>query len=101
MFFAVTGAVVLRWLRPHVESKLFGPVLAYVLALSFMAASAIGTHGASADRIIPIAAAAFWLSDLSVATDVFVRSSFSNKAWGLPLYYVAQLLFAFSIASNG
>jgi len=29
-----------------------------------------------------------------VARDRFVRHQFSNRAWGLPLYYAAQLLLA-------
>jgi len=33
------------------------------------------------------------VSDLSVARDRFVSRSFSNRAWGLPLYYAAQIVF--------
>jgi hypothetical protein len=29
-----------------------------------------------------------------VARDRFVRHEFLNRAWGLPLYYAAQLLIA-------
>jgi hypothetical protein len=29
-----------------------------------------------------------------VARDRFVRHEFANRAWGLPLYYGAQLLIA-------
>ena len=38
----------------------------------------------------------FYLSDLAVARDRFVSPGFANALWGLPLYYVAQLLFAYS-----
>jgi hypothetical protein len=42
------------------------------------------------------AAVLFYLSDLSVARDTFVAPGFVNRAWGLPLYYGAQLIFACS-----
>jgi len=44
----------------------------------------------------PIRAGAvlFWLSDLAVARDRFVRPGFVNPLVGLPLYYAAQLLLA-------
>jgi uncharacterized membrane protein YhhN len=41
----------------------------------------------------------FFLSDLAVARQRFVRESFWNKAWGLPLYYSGQLLIAWSAAA--
>ena len=41
---------------------------------------------------------AFALSDLSVARDRFVRPGFANAAWGLPLYFAAQLVIASSVA---
>jgi hypothetical protein len=34
-----------------------------------------------------------------VARDRFVAPGFVNRAWGLPLYFGAQLLFAFAIRS--
>ena len=44
-----------------------------------------------------LAAVAFFCSDLSVARDRFVAPGFANRAWGLPLYYAAQLAFAWSV----
>ena len=41
-------------------------------------------------------ATAFYLSDLAVARERFVTRSFADKLWGLPLYYVAQVLIALS-----
>jgi len=40
---------------------------------------------------------AFAASDISVARDRFVAPAFINRAWGLPLYYVAQISFALSV----
>jgi uncharacterized membrane protein YhhN len=41
-----------------------------------------------------VGALAFTASDISVARDRFARHEFLNRAWGLPLYYAAQLLIA-------
>ena len=35
----------------------------------------------------------FVISDVSVARDRFVKQDIVNKAWGLPLYYIAQTAF--------
>lgn len=91
---AVLAAPVLRWLWPHVEPTMRAPVAAYVLVITAMVALAAGTFAAHGDARIPIGAAAFYLSDLAVARDRFVASRFSNRAWGLPLYFGAQLLLA-------
>lgn len=96
--FAIGALVVLtviayfiwRWLGPHVEPKMRAPVLAYVTVITTMVAAAVGAH----EPRTLAAALAFYLSDLSVARDTFVARSFVNRAWGLPLYYGAQLLFA-------
>jgi uncharacterized membrane protein YhhN len=39
----------------------------------------------------------FAISDIAVARDRFVRQSLTNKIWGIPLYYLAQVLFAISV----
>ncbi len=96
--FAIGALVVLtvfayffwRWIGPHVEARMRAPVIAYIAVISTMVAAAVGVHEPR-----PLAAAlAFYLSDVSVARDTFVSRSFVNRAWGLPLYYGAQLLFA-------
>jgi len=88
----------LRWLRPHLSRGMRAPVIAYVSVISLMVAGAVGTYAASPAIPLLAGALAFSLSDLSVARDRFVASSFVNRAWGLPLYYAAQLLFAASAA---
>jgi hypothetical protein len=50
---------------------------------------------------VAMGALAFTASDVSVARDRFVREDFFNRAWGLPLYYCAQLLLALSPAAVG
>lgn len=97
---AAVGALlplVARWLLPHVPPPMKVPVLAYMVVISAMVALAAGLVAATGEPIFLVAAVAFFVSDLSVARERFVASSFGNKLWGLPLYYGAQLLFAASV----
>jgi uncharacterized membrane protein YhhN len=93
---SVPALVALRWLWPHVPGPLRPAVVAYVAVISSMVAGACGTYGVAPDRRILAGALAFFVSDLSVARDRFVAPSFANRAWGLPLYYAAELSFAAS-----
>jgi uncharacterized membrane protein YhhN len=98
---AAAGLFALRYLWPHVQRnapKLQAPVLAYMAVISSMVVTAAGTFGHAADWRIPLGAIAFYLSDLAVARQRFVADHLSNKAWGLPLYFGAQLLLAWSVA---
>lgn len=91
------GAGVLYWLMPHVERRMKLPVLAYCGAISIMVGLAIAAFGHGARWLIPAGAALFYLSDLSVARDRFVKTAFVNRLWGLPLYYASTVLIAWSI----
>lgn len=94
----VPALVVDRWLRPHVPADMKVPVRAYIAVITGMLALAWGTLGAGATPRIVTGALAFYLSDLSVARDRFIREAFVNRLWGLPLYYGAQLLLAATAA---
>ena len=99
----ITGAslLALRYLWPHVQSrapKMQRPVLAYLAVISTMLVCAAGTVGRGSTPLILVGALAFYVSDLAVARQRFVASSFTNKLWGLPLYFGAQLLLAASVA---
>ncbi len=85
---------ILRWLAPHVPHDMRVAVLAYVVVISLMVATAAAAVGDGSEGIILIGAIAFYLSDLSVARDRFVTPAFFNRLWGLPLYYSAQFLLA-------
>jgi uncharacterized membrane protein YhhN len=99
-FGAVIMAVpVLRWLMPHVDRGMRGPVLAYVAVISVMLALAVGTRGAGHTALIVGGAVLFYVSDLFVARERFVTSAFVNRLVGLPLYYGGQVLLALSVAT--
>ena len=85
----VATAQVLGWLWPH-AAELRPAVVAYAGVIAAMVWLALGV-----DRSAILAGAVlFWLSDLTVARDRFVRPGFVNPLVGLPLYYAAQLLLA-------
>jgi len=88
----------LREIYPHVPIRMRRPVLAYLVVISVMLVSAAGTVGHAGRPAIAIGALAFYLSDLAVARERFVAKSFTNKLWGLPLYFGAQLLLASTVA---
>lgn len=91
---------VFLWLRPHL-GEMLGPVIAYVLIITVMviAASALisNTGIDMTARILVFAGAVlFYFSDIFVARHRFVKKEFLNRAAGLPMYYAAQFMIAFS-----
>ncbi|MBI4996586.1 MAG: lysoplasmalogenase [Rhodocyclales bacterium] len=95
---AIVGTLVLRWLWPHLGAAYRVAVGAYLLAIVAMCSLALASGFASGSWRVGVGALAFATSDISVARDRFVARGFANKAWGLPLYYAAQLLLVWSIA---
>jgi hypothetical protein len=69
-----------------------------MLAISAMVSLAAGSFAARPSLLLLTGAIGFYLSDLSVARDRFVAPGFVNRLWGIPLYYGAQLLFAWSVS---
>lgn len=88
----VVGIVVLVWLWPRLGSMKV-PVIAYVLTIIAMVIGAL----ASPVHYFQVGAVLFFASDLAVAKDKFVGASVVNRVWGLPCYYAAQLLIAWSL----
>ena len=95
------GVLVYVWLKPHLGS-MKKPVIAYIFVISFMFISAWSVLGMPQQPIparilIFVGAASFYISDIFVARDRFVKNAFINRLLGLPLYYMAQFMIAFSI----
>ena len=95
---AAAAIVIVRWLRPHLPPEMRVPVVAYIVIISSMVATAVGAAAAGGTVLILIGAVAFYLSDLAVARNRFVAPGVANRLWGLPLYYLAQLMLAWSVA---
>jgi uncharacterized membrane protein YhhN len=98
---AVIGTGIFRWLRPFL-GKMKGPVLAYIVVISAMVGGAVSVFAAPGiaayeSRLVFTGAVVFFLSDILVARQQFVKPGFINRAIGLPLYYLGQFMFAFSI----
>jgi uncharacterized membrane protein YhhN len=94
------AAPILRWLLPHVRGEMRAPVAAYVAVITMMVALAAGTVAARGEPAIALGAVGFYLSDLAVARDRFVRPGFVNRAWGLPLYFGSQLVLSSTVAAG-
>ncbi len=78
------------------------PVVAYVVVITVMvigASSILGERSAdlSGRMLVFSGAILFYLSDIFVARQQFVVSQYVNRLVGLPLYYAAQFMIAFSI----
>lgn len=91
---AVVIGAVLRWIGPTLPAGMAGPVRVYMIVIGLMSALACGVTAAGGPWAVAVGALAFTASDVSVARDRFVRHEFVNRAWGLPLYYAAQLAIA-------
>jgi uncharacterized membrane protein YhhN len=98
---AIAGAVLAvallatwRWLSGSLPTDMVGSVRAYLIVIGVMATLACGVSAAGGPVAVAVGAIAFTASDVSVARDRFVRHRFLNRAWGLPLYYAAQVLLA-------
>jgi len=98
-FLAASGAVFV-WLRPNLGKMLF-PVVAYMAVITVMvigAASLMGDEkaGFSGRALAFSGAILFYCSDIFVARQRFVIRQYVNRLVGLPLYYTAQFMIAFS-----
>ena len=102
---ALAGAGVFLWLRPHLGSMKI-PVVFYILVISAMVVGAWSVVGAgelkSVGRMAAFGGAlGFYVSDIFVARQRFLKADFVNRLIGLPLYYGGQFMLAFSIGLIG
>jgi uncharacterized membrane protein YhhN len=92
---AVVSVAAALWLWPHLGA-LRVAVLAYIAVITVMAWGATAVAG-RAGWTACAAGLLFYVSDFAVARDRFVLKRFASRAWGLPAYYVAQVLFALTL----
>lgn len=88
---------ILRWLRPHLPSNFQWPVFAYVAAISLMLTLALAVSFSGGPWAIGLGAFGFAASDASVARNRFISQGFNNLAWGVPAYFISQLVLAYSV----
>lgn len=94
---AIAGIFVTRWLWKYLNGFYRVAVPLYLIAIASMVILAVAASAESFPPTVAIGAIAFAVSDISVARDRFIEKSITNKAWGLPLYYFAQILLAASV----
>ena len=94
LVFTLVAIPILRWLWPSVSVDMRKPVAAYIVVITIMVALSAGAARKDGAWLLVLGAVAFYLSDLSVARDRFVKKEFLNRAWGLPLYFFAQMILA-------
>ncbi|WP_372781024.1 lysoplasmalogenase [Litorivivens sp.] len=92
---AIVAFVVLRWLWPYLDKAFRVAVVAYVVVISLMVCIAFAIS--EVNWLIPAGALAFAVSDLAVARNRFVAPGFGNRLWGLPLYFISQLMIAATV----
>jgi len=85
------------WLRSYLSGIFQVAVPAYLLAIGVMLVMAWLVPVGAPQVYIIIGASLFALSDVFVARNRFIKPAFFNRVWGLPIYYVAQLMLAFSV----
>ena len=99
------SAIVFLCLRPHLGAML-GPVFIYILVITGMASAAWAVFRETAlpapgRTLILLGAISFYVSDVFVARNQFIKKEFLNRLVGLPLYYFGQFLLAFSSGALG
>ncbi len=100
LIIAISGCIYL-WLLPHLGNMLV-PVTFYIIVISVMVAGAWAAFRNPGVRrlgawFILVGAVLFYVSDIFVAHQRFVMEQFYTRLIGLPLYYTAQFLLAFSV----
>jgi len=97
LLFGAFGLRLWRWAEPGIKrTKMTVPVALYVLTIGAMVALAMSASFTTRAPSWAIGAILFAASDCAVMRERFVTASPNNRAWGLPLYYCAQLIFALS-----
>lgn len=94
-------AAVWRWLEPHLQGRMRRLVPVYAVTFASMASLAVGTTWVTGELLVGVGAVVFMISDLAVARHRFVKAEWTNKLWGLPMYYAGQAMLALSVASVG
>jgi uncharacterized membrane protein YhhN len=77
-------------------------VLGYVIIITLMVAGAWSVFGSvhlawEGRLLVFVGALGFYVSDVFVARNRFIKPEFLNRLIGLPLYYGGQFLLAFSV----
>lgn len=87
------------YLSPRLPRRLRPPVAGYFVVMAAMLGLGVASGAAHSSTTIAVGVVLVATSDLAVARERFVRSSFANKAVGLSAYYVGQIMIALSLGA--
>ena len=95
LVFLIISVYVFFWLNPHLGT-MRGPVLIYIIVITAMVSCGAGVFGNFDIRLpgrlmIFAGAILFYLSDVFVARDRFVKKEYFNRLVGLPTYYAGPV----------
>jgi uncharacterized membrane protein YhhN len=88
----------MRWLRPHLQPPFDIAVPVYIVVIGVMVVAAVGATDVGLGA--KVGAGLFAASDITVARERFVSQNPWNRVIGLPAYYLAQLLIAWSVIAS-
>ncbi len=99
------SSLVFYRLQPYLGNMRMA-VMAYIVVITVMVIAAGGLFGdhrlaLSARFLVLNGAFSFYLSDIFVARQRFVQSTFRNRLVGLPLYYLGQFQIAYTTGLIG
>lgn len=94
---SIALVVSVLWLRKYLSGIFTAAVPVYLVAIGSMLIFAWANQALAAWWWIVTGASLFAVSDLLVARNRFIHASISNRIIGLPLYYIAQLMLAYSV----
>lgn len=100
VIFILISIIIFMRLNSHL-GNMKGPILAYIIIITAMVvgAGSLWNHSAldiTGRSLVLVGGILFYASDIFVARHRFVQKEFLNRAIGLPLYYTAQFMIAFS-----
>lgn len=99
---ALIGAAwrVQAWLKPSLPNAMKMPITAYITIITAMMVAALAGWLRHGESMWVLGGILFYISDLFVARNRFVKPGAINRVIGLPLYYTAQLVLAGSLSGS-
>ena len=98
--FILIGRGVYLYFKEDIPTHLQLPSLLYAIVIGLMMTSILECAWQNQNMLMAAGALCFWCSDISVANARFKNAPFLNRLWGLPLYYLAQILFALTLSPS-
>ena len=94
---AVAVGAAWLWLYPHLSEEWHRALVLYLTVLVLMLSTGVASAVHAANPLLAAGIVFVAGSDVAVARQHFVRESFLNKLWGLPVYYLGMVLIALSL----